>query len=390
MNAPDRFLQGGETRQTHPDGETGHLRALTGIRGIAALAIVLSHAGGVETGNLLLSNFIQRTYLFVDLFFVLSGVVMAMTYTHYFTRFDLAAPFARFMTKRFARIYPLYFVIAAAVAAQNARAFFHMGIELDWQTGAAILAIHLPYYVQNFLLVQAWGFTGSLVGPAWSISTEAAAYLLFPALLWLTVLGRRHVAVLALIAACALLAYAAASPPYAPQPWLRKGALDVYMGDTWYAMCRCLGGYTIGLLLYRVGLAPAAARVAGTSLYAALAVAVFLLVFASPLHDLAVYPSLVLLVFFCKGGSRCTERLFGNAAVHRLGLWSYSLYLLHVPLLSIFGLRASGKALFGTAGYWTATVFCYAALIGLAALTYRFIELPAKRRILASSERRVR
>src|ERR1700712_3003224 len=88
------------------------IRALTGVRGVAAAVIVVYHFGDVQlsTGGTADYFRIPFGYLLVDLFFMLSGFVMALTYRHAFDKPSLGT-FANFMLKRVARLYPAYFVI---------------------------------------------------------------------------------------------------------------------------------------------------------------------------------------------------------------------------------------------------------------------------------------
>ena len=97
--------------------------ALTGIRGVAALGVVAYHywfRNWVPPDTLARAA-VARGYLFVDLFFLLSGFVMASSYGWMFAgRFD-AVGYWRFLATRLARIYPVYFLlfvvfIAVAIA----------------------------------------------------------------------------------------------------------------------------------------------------------------------------------------------------------------------------------------------------------------------------------
>ncbi len=54
------------------------------------------------------STFIAHGYLAVDLFFVLSGFVMAMNYKHMFDSGWSADAYLKFLGRRIARVYPLY------------------------------------------------------------------------------------------------------------------------------------------------------------------------------------------------------------------------------------------------------------------------------------------
>lgn len=75
------------------------LPVLTGLRGLAALAVLLGHAGWATYG-----------WLGVDVFFWLSGTVLAWVYRD-------GVPHGRFFWARFARIYPCVVVATAASAA---------------------------------------------------------------------------------------------------------------------------------------------------------------------------------------------------------------------------------------------------------------------------------
>lgn len=150
------------------------LRALTGLRGIAAWWVVFYHArlsiGGLpDAARAVLS----KGYLAVDFFFLLSGFVIWLAWHD-----RLAAGDARarrvFWAKRVARIWPLHAVMLSG-AVLMALALAATGrtdpVAFPW----ADLPIHI-------LLLQDWGFGDPLAwnNPAWSISAEAAAYLLFP------------------------------------------------------------------------------------------------------------------------------------------------------------------------------------------------------------------
>src|ERR1700712_918726 len=97
------------------------IRALTGVRGVAAAVIVVYHFGDVQlsTGGTADYFRIPFGYLPVDLFFMLSGFVMGLTYRD---AFDTGGwkTFATFMIKRVARLYPAYLVIGLFYVAKIA------------------------------------------------------------------------------------------------------------------------------------------------------------------------------------------------------------------------------------------------------------------------------
>ena len=163
------------------------IRALTGIRGVAAVWVVIYHMTRLNHDNVSgpFGAFVERGYLAIDLFFVLSGFVMSSSSWHLFAPGYGVRHYATFMLRRIARIYPLYLAVTLLVAALTLS-----GISRD-----------VPIYdlgfrlAVNLTMIQAWGVGESLNGPAWSISTEFAAYLVFPWLLSAVIRSSKLVAV---------------------------------------------------------------------------------------------------------------------------------------------------------------------------------------------------
>ena len=151
------------------------LRALTGVRGIAAWFVVFYHIrlsiAGLPTA---LRDVFAKGYLAVDFFFLLSGFVIWLTWSDRI-RTSGARSIPRFLQKRIARIWPLHLItLGGAVAlALLLRA-----------TGRSDPQFVFPELPLHILLLQNWGFTHHLAwnDPAWSISAELGAYLLFPVL----------------------------------------------------------------------------------------------------------------------------------------------------------------------------------------------------------------
>jgi peptidoglycan/LPS O-acetylase OafA/YrhL len=150
------------------------ITAWTALRGLAALWIVAFHFW--PQTSTATPYLVTKGYLAVDLFFVLSGAVMALIYARDIRarRFDLA----EFARRRLARLYPVHLVtlIGAVII-----------LGLGPMLGAP--ARPLPYDLGQMVALQltllhAWGLseTGGLNYPSWSIAAEAFAYLLFPLL----------------------------------------------------------------------------------------------------------------------------------------------------------------------------------------------------------------
>src|SRR3954454_3990840 len=96
-------------------GIGGEIVSLQGLRGVAALLVLLAHSSTIAgSGKYLDHDPTHGLFLFgssgVYLFFVLSGFIIAHVHAD-----DVGRPGAagRYLWRRFARIYPFYWVVLA-------------------------------------------------------------------------------------------------------------------------------------------------------------------------------------------------------------------------------------------------------------------------------------
>ncbi len=152
---------------------------LESLRGIAALLVVLFH---FKFNTPLVDNpLIHHAYVMVDLFFVLSGYVIAMNYLH---RLDSWEQVRQFQIRRFWRLYPLHLATLGFFVLRDAR--FAVSALLAGKTTAPILeGAYLYKLMHNLLLTHALFLEKlSFVWPSWSISTEFYTYILFALVVW--------------------------------------------------------------------------------------------------------------------------------------------------------------------------------------------------------------
>ena len=175
---------------------------------------------------------VGRGYLAVDVFFVLSGFVMALSYGELFSTV-CRRRVLHFIRRRVARLYPLYGAILGTRLAYTGWRYGRFDLPRPW------IAAPLPHpwtdIPANLLLVQSWGLAPSSIGPAWSISTEWGAYWVFP----LIAIGMLHrggrVALACGTVAVALLLATAVLLHSEGQPRL----LDAWDGRTAGPLMRC-------------------------------------------------------------------------------------------------------------------------------------------------------
>ncbi len=229
--------------------------------------------------------------------------------------------------------------------------------------------------------MQTWGWPGSsLDGPGWSISAEWAANLLFPALVPV-LLGRspRLAAAGAALALAVLVCSALLFGELFDVP--APGAVNTIRGAG--ALGRCVGEFALGMYCWRLRARVPALRALGqTGWQLGLLLGLALLMQDTRLDTLFVLACAAFLVGASFERSVVSDVLRSPPLAH-LGRVSYSIYLLHVPLMPLRDALARLFAGLGAAAAWTAAVACCAlATVGLATLSWRWVERPARAALL--------
>ena len=289
---------------------------LDGMRGIAALFVLTRHT----------SNFwgfwLFKSYLAVDLFFILSGFVIAHAYEEKLLRGVISN--RQFFLIRIIRLYPVYALSLVLAAGLAIFAGLHTvdshGVML-WQIVMTIVLamLFLPSYVPGVPALF------PLNDPAWSLFFELTVNFMYAVIRpWLT--DKRLTALLVffglLVCFCSF----------------KNGGLDT--GFTWglrsivTGAARCSFGFLFGVYLYKNRARSSNVRgVFPTLVTPVLALAVVLSL--PNLHDFnwiadfvcaaVVFPMCVLLA------ARAEKPPF-EAGLLALGSASYPIYVLHQPL----------------------------------------------------------
>lgn len=344
------------------------IRSLTGVRGVAAVLIVLYHFGNVPLLGPGTAPYyrVPHGYLAVDLFFMLSGYVMAYVYRDAFA----VAPWRHyldFLAKRVARLYPAYLVIAALYVVKAL-----LGLSGD------ALTYFRPWdWLGNLLMLTGWGLhVQPIVGVSWAASAELGSYLVLPPLLVVFIRRGPLLAALGCIAALAAVVVVAMSGLGS------AGPLDVTNGDSMLPLLRAVAGFAIGLGIFRVAHhVDRLSVMVQDGLVAALTGAIVVVGIAVH-HDLPIYLLFIPFVALLSRDGRLAQALYGNRLVYHLGLISYSIYLLHQLLLS-FAVEAA-RALGATPWAYAACVTVALAVVWLLAwLSYELVEMPGRRWLAA-------
>ncbi|WBA40629.1 acyltransferase family protein [Hymenobacter canadensis] len=177
--------------------------ALTGLRAVAALLVFVHHFNpfSAEKFGWTVHTLAAELHIGVTIFFVLSGFLIGYRYLGQ-ERLNLRAYFAN----RFARIYPLYFLLTTATFVL----FYYLGRDTADNL--------LEQYVLNitFLrgLFQQYLYTG--IAQGWSLTTEEMFYVSAPLAFWLVRRSAHWLWALPLLLLAVGVALVLAGRP---QPW---------------------------------------------------------------------------------------------------------------------------------------------------------------------------
>ena len=349
------------------------LRALTSARGVAAWLVVLFHIRlSLPALPGTVGAVLDKGYLAVDFFFLLSGFVIWMSWSERL-RGGGATAIPEFIRRRIARIWPLHLVMLG----------FGLCLALAMQaTGRETPQFPLPELPLHVLLLQNWGLTPELAwnDPAWSISCELAAYLLFP-LLVLTIDWRRvpTPAILAAMAALLILLHVILTG---------YGARILGEQIPRFGLIRCILEFACGTAIGALWLRWRAQWRAPATLAFALSALLFGGWIAGPLPETLAVPAAfaVLLLALALTAGR-PHNWLEIAPLHYLGEISYATYLSHFLLWFAFKLVfVSDPHAVG----WPLIASYLALVLASSAALYHAIERPAQHWLNRLSFRRSR
>jgi peptidoglycan/LPS O-acetylase OafA/YrhL len=369
-------------------GKSGYLSNLTPLRGFAAILVAVFHFE-MAIGRFVpaaATMFFEKSYLMVDLFFVLSGFIMLHVYGRAFDKVIQPGQLRHFFVARFARTYPLHlFTLLLLVVIVR--------YLTNW--GNPPIILEQPRDIlPNVVILQSFGvckiYNWNI--PSWSISAEWGAYLVFPFLtLWIS-RQRKAASILltfGVVAAwcCIMFVLPRKNPidPAIPVPHNLNTTFD-------YGWLRGLAGFTAGMMVYQLYRWSGVGRVVGSD---AASVVMLLLVAAGlnfAINDALVVVLFAALVLNFSLNNGTLHRVCNNRVLQYLGDISYSIYLMQIFLQEPFshGIRLPGVT--GNArgkfniDFWPGLGYCLiylVLLVGIATVTYYLVERPCRKWINA-------
>lgn len=337
------------------DGTPNYRPDIDGLRALAVLSVLLFHMGMRQ---------LSGGFVGVDIFFVISGFLLTSII---WRELDGAAfRFGTFFMRRVRRIAPALLVVLFATLAVGHFVLAPLHYQMLGQSSiAAILS------VSNILFWSEAGYfdEAAIYKPllhTWSLGVEEQFYLVWPFLLWLLHrMGRRFsVASLLVLSAISLIA----------AQWVLQSRPEA----AFFLMPFRFFEFGFGAVLALVPASVHNARIRSTLSFVGL-VLVLIAVFAYREETTfpgvaAVVPSLGAALLILSGPAAPVNRALALAPVVYVGRISYSLYLVHWPVVVYYSYR------FGTPERLFETLLLTVVCMVLASGVYHAVEVPIRAR----------
>jgi peptidoglycan/LPS O-acetylase OafA/YrhL len=311
-------------------------------------------------------------YLFVDLFFVLSGFILTLVYRDAIAS---ASQLRRFLILRFFRIYPVHVAMLLLLGLIEL-------LKIAAAVGGFAVPNHPPFigprspesFLAHLFLLQGSGLVAdSWNMPSWSIGCEAIAYILFGAVTLVGVLKWRGAVPVAMLVSVATYGLLVAL----------RGDLESTFD---LGLMRCIGGFLLGLSVAvyvssekgASALATLSDRTLSTITTSLFGLAALLLCLVEGYSVLLLLPVFALLVLFLQGDRGVIARLLRSRVFAFLGLVSYSIYMVHYPFFMLLEPVFNRTV---TIGEWSGDILLavsLTAVILMAWASYTWIEAPGR------------
>lgn len=367
------------------DVRTGEIRALTGLRIVAALWVVLFHyrpplwAASPRLHDDMAPLF-DAGAQGVDLFFILSGFVLTWNYLDRMGRSWSVRPTLHFLWLRLSRVWPIY-LVTMHLAAFWIIFTLYVG-DLPSPDAEKLTAIS---YLRQLLMVQLWFEPffdrTSWDGPAWSISAEWLAYLIFAPLVLVVFRIARVTRTRTLL----MLAFAAALPPLV----LLLGTGMLYTPWSWLPriICQFSAGALACAAVRRLRLADRGRRLAGylSVLLVGAVVAGLYYYDRHPVTGMVDSGALTSVLFLpivvaLSVGTGSLPALLSTRLMRYGGRISFSLYMIHEPVHTVWDwIVRQHQLVLPMIEAKLAVAGLIAVALGAAMVLYHGVEEPAQR-----------
>ena len=356
-----------------------HYEILDGLRGVAAVMVIIFHLFEAHAGGSHLTQIINHGYLAVDFFFMLSGFVIGYAYDDRWNRMTVGT----FFKRRIIRLHPMVIMgsIVGAVFFYFQESSCFPPIE-NTSIGTMLLVMLLGCTLLPLPLkfdIRGWTEMHPLNGPAWSLYYEYIGNILYA--LFIRRLSNKALTVFVVLLGVALAAFAVFNVSTYGNigvGWTLDGVN--FLGGS----LRMLFPFSLGMLMSR-NFKPMKVRGAFWICTVAL-IALFAVPYLEGMEPLCmngVYEAFCVIVAFpiilWIGASGTTTDVQSTKICKFLGDISYPVYVIHYPLMYLFYAWLIENKLYTLGETWHVAVCVFVLSIVLAYLCLKLYDEPIRK-----------
>ncbi|MCU7526678.1 MAG: acyltransferase [Ignavibacteria bacterium] len=372
------------TQETSFSDSKSHYQILDGLRGVAAVMVVIFHLFEAFSEGNHLKQIINHGYLAVDFFFVLSGFVIGYAYDDRWGKMTLKD----FFKRRLIRLHPM--IIVGMVIGAIGFYFSASPILFPQISSVPLWKLLLVMLVGFTLLplpasmdIRGWAEMHPLNGPAWSLFFEYVANILYA--LFIRKFSNRVLSILVFLAACLTIHLAVTGPNGDVIGGWSLDPIQLRIG-----MTRLLYPFLAGLLLSRI-IKPGSVK--NAFLWCSLMV-IAILSFprvggSENLWMNGLYDSLSIIFLFpiivYMGASGEVKGKYMEKACRFLGDISYPIYIIHYPLIYIFTAWAIDNKI-PMLKAWPVALLLLGSSIAIAYASFKLYDVPVRKWLTARSK----
>jgi len=360
-----------------PANHHPYLDNLTPLRGFAALWVAAYHFRMSLPGfaRFSITTVLEKGYMMVDLFFIMSGFIIYHVYGSSFSRSPANPVLKKYLIARFARTYPLHFFTLTLL------------VVMTWVSGQWSLVDDPAAIPTQIFLLQSFGIhklsTWNRV--SWSLSAEWASYIVFPVLSIFLARNRKLASLL--LSAIIITIYVALLYWIPPKGIGNAQRLILHQLDVTYdyGFLRGLAGFTLGMLCYELYTNVRSRQFFSSDAVAGVFIVMTFFYMYMGVNDLLLITAFAGLTLCFASNCGYLHKLCSLHSLQLIGKVSYSIYLIQWFIATFFTGFLQLPAFNGilppleTTSFLVGTLYeiiYLLLLIGFSCLTYYSIETP--------------
>jgi len=339
-----------------------HYEILDGLRGVAAIMVVIFHLFEAFSEGNHLKQIINHGYLAVDFFFLLSGFVIGYAYNDRWHKMSLKD----FFKRRLIRLHPMIIMgmIIGAIGfyfSASPVLFPQLSLIPFWKVLLTMLIGFTLIPLPTSMDIRGWGEMHPLNGPAWSLFFEYIGNILYA--VFIRKISNTFLSILVFISAFALIQLAVTSPNGD-----LIGGWSIETAQLRIGFTRLLFPFLAGLLLSRV----VKPRHINHAFLICAGLIIFALSFprvggAQNLWINGVYDSLSIIILFPLivyiGASGNITSKWALQLCRFFGNISYPIYIIHYPFIYIFTAWVVDNHISLQTGWWMGLVVLLGSIL---------------------------